>query len=96
VQGVLIINADGIPIRTTLDHETSVQARSTREQRSALQLSPAVRPAWSDACRRAQYAAMVSSLTSKARSVLKELPLPGASYDSAAVRCFSTLAVTHS
>ena len=93
---MLIINADGIPIRTTLDHETSVQARSTRDRRSALQLSAAVRPAWSHACRRAQYAAMVSSLTSKARSVLKELPLPGAPYDSAAVRCFSALTITHS
>lgn len=52
---MLIINADGIPIRTTLDHETSVQ-----------------------------YAAMISSLATKARAVLKELPLPGSTTDSAA------------
>ena len=55
MQSVLIINADGIPIRTTLDHETSVQ-----------------------------YAAMISSLALKARAVLKELPLPGSTTDSAA------------
>jgi hypothetical protein len=28
VQGLIVVNADGIPIRTTLDNETSVQARS--------------------------------------------------------------------
>jgi len=33
-----------------------------------------------------QYAALVSQLTSKARAVLKELPLPGSTVDSAAVR----------
>ena len=28
VQGLIVVNADGIPIRTTLDNETSVQARA--------------------------------------------------------------------
>ena len=27
VQGLVVVNADGIPIRTTMDHDSSVQAR---------------------------------------------------------------------
>jgi hypothetical protein len=75
VQGVIVINADGIPIRTTLDHKTSVQVRTLIGFASCL-----------DGAARTQYAALVSMLTSKARAVLKELPLPGATVDSAAVR----------
>ena len=44
VQGILVINGDGVPIRSTLEHELSVQ-----------------------------YAALVTELGQKARSVVKEL-----------------------
>ncbi|GAB4817752.1 hypothetical protein N2152v2_004798 [Parachlorella kessleri] len=44
VEGILVINGDGVPIRSTLEHELSVQ-----------------------------YAALVTELGQKARSVVKEL-----------------------
>jgi len=83
---VIVINADGIPIRTTLDHDTSVQARAGGDAAPCLRAFSVLSAAEAWPFLRSQYAAMVSQLTFKARAVLKELPLPGSATDSAAVR----------
>jgi dynein light chain roadblock-type len=44
VEGIVIVNMDGIPIRTTLDHEKTIQ-----------------------------HSALITQLTAKARSVIREL-----------------------
>ncbi len=88
-----MVNADGIPIRTTLDNDTSVQARRAPRRPGAVRAhrrgsaprTDAPRPAPRRAApRRAQYAALVTQFTAKARATLKQLPLPGVSSDAGA------------
>ena len=87
VQGLIVINADGIPIRTTLDPETSVQVRKQNGMRACVPRGALTRARARVRLSPAQYAALVSHFTAKARSVLKALPLPGVSSDAGAVRC---------
>jgi len=75
VQGLVVVNADGIPIRTTMDHDSSVQARRLSAG-SPQALSPT------------QYAALVSLFTAKVRAVLRQLPLPGVTSDAVRARSF--------